>query len=400
MLQEQLVRHLDARIKAAHLPLGVTLWNGERLTPSCPSRVRLTVRSPWALTSLLRPTMGRLARDYVEERIDIDGDARDVTRIGEALSSDLPAAGARRMRWRPRHSRSFDQRSIAYHYDVGNDFYGLWLDRQRVYSCAYFRTEADTLDEAQQNKLDHICRKLRLAPGQRLLDVGCGWGALILRAVQRYGVRATGITLSANQHEYVTRLIRELNVADRCEVLLMDYRDLPEEQPYDRIVSVGMFEHVGRENLSAYFAKLYRLLQPGGLLLNHGITLNSVRAGGLGSDIGDFMDEYVFPGGQLCHISEVIHQMAGQGLESWDVENWRVHYGRTLWNWVDRLDRNRAAAVRLVGEKTYRIWRIYMAGSAHAFERGWLAIYQILAGKPLASGALGVPATRDYIYAL
>ncbi|MGH8623692.1 MAG: class I SAM-dependent methyltransferase, partial [Burkholderiales bacterium] len=185
----------------------------------------------------------------------------------------------------------------------------------------------------------------------------------------------------------------------RCEVRLLDYRDVPEERPFDKIASIGMFEHVGRENLAAYFGKIARLLRPGGVLLNHGITHSVPGQRELGSDIGEFIDRYVFPGGELTHLSVVMEALSAQGLESWDVESLRPHYAKTLWNWVERLEANRAAALAAVGEKLYRIWRIYMAGSALGFERGWMSVYQVLAGKPLAGGALELPETRDYIYA-
>jgi cyclopropane-fatty-acyl-phospholipid synthase len=217
-------------------------------------------------------------------------------------------------------------------------------------------------------------------------------------AVEHYRVRATGITLSEHQYETASKLIRERGLEGLCEVRLLDYRDMPEGEPYDKIASVGMFEHVGRKNLSVYFRKLHDLLKPGGLVMNHGITLNSLGQDELGSDIGEFIDEYVFPGGELTHVSNVLREMSAQGLESWDVESLRPHYARTLWHWVERLEKNRDAALAQVGEKIYRIWRIYMAGSAHAFDRGWMSIYQILAGKPREDGKLSVPATREYIY--
>jgi cyclopropane-fatty-acyl-phospholipid synthase len=267
-----------------------------------------------------------------------------------------------------------------------------------VYSSAYFRRADDTLDIAQEQKLDHICRKLRLAPGERLLDVGCGWGALIQWAAERYRVRSLGVTLSENQFEYARRRIREAGLEDRCEVRLLDYRDVPEDEPFDKIASVGMFEHVGRKNLPLYFGKLRRLLKPGGLVLNHGITLNAPEQGELGSGIGEFIDEYVFPGGELAHISRVIEAMSAQGIECHDVESLRPHYASTLWRWCDRLEANADAARASVGEKLYRIWRIYLAGSAYAFERGWMSVYQVLAGRPGADGALAVPPTRDYMY--
>jgi cyclopropane-fatty-acyl-phospholipid synthase len=401
MEKPQLAGHFEQRLRELGLPLGVRFWDGSSVMPATQPRVRLDVRSPRALAALVNPSMGKLARHYVEQDIDVEGDAREVLRVSEALSVAPPtghnslASRLRRWTW---HSRQFDGRAVRRHYDVNDDFYGLWLDARRVYSCAYFRKAGDTLDAAQEQKLDLICRKLGLEPGERLLDIGCGWGALVLWAAQHYGARATGITLSRNQLEFARSCIREAGLQERCEVRLMDYRDLPEDVPYDKIASVGMFEHVGRGNLSLYFGKIFRLLRPGGLVMNHGITLNSPDQAELGSDIGEFIDDYVFPGGELTHLSRVIAAMSGHGLECRDVESLRPHYARTLWHWVERLDASRAAALSTVGEKLYRVWRIYMAGSAHAFERGWLSVYQVLAGRPTASGVLSIPATRDYMY--
>jgi cyclopropane-fatty-acyl-phospholipid synthase len=400
-VNDTMLGRIEQRLRDSGVPLSITLWNGRRLAPTEAPGVSVTVRSPQVLASLVRPTMGKLARHYVEQQLDIEGETRQILRVSEALASPAESAGSttsRLRRWIG-HSRVFDSKAIRYHYDVNDEFYGLWLDPRRVYSCAYFRRPDDTLALAQEQKLDHICRKLMLKPGERLLDIGCGWGALIMWAAERYKVRATGITLSQNQYEYARRKIREAGLEDVCEVRLLDYRDVPEDAPYDKIASVGMFEHVGRKNLPLYFGKIFRLLQPGGLVMNHGITLNSVDGEELGSDIGSFIDEYVFPGGELTHVSKVIAEMSGQGLESCDVESLRPHYARTLWQWVDGLEAHRGAAAAIVGEKVYRIWRIYMAGSAHAFERGWMSVYQVLAGKPLPDGRLGAASTREYIYA-
>ncbi|MBX9810798.1 MAG: class I SAM-dependent methyltransferase [Burkholderiales bacterium] len=400
MMETRLLGRFEQRLRELGLPLGVTLWNGRSVMPPVPPRVRVTVRSPKVLASLVNPSMGKLARHYVEQELDVEGDARELVRMSETLSvvPVLPHGKNSRFRKWMRHSRLFDRKAIRYHYDVSDDFFGLWLDRRRVYSCAYFRRADDTLDIAQEQKLDHICRKLQLRPGERFLDIGCGWGALIMWAARHYKVRATGVTLSRNQYDYARRQIREQGLDGLCEVKLLDYRDVPEDEPFDKIASVGMFEHVGRKNLPLYFAKMFRLLKPGGLVMNHGITLNSLGQEELGSDIGEFIDDYVFPGGELVHISEVIAGMSAQGLECWDIESLRPHYAKTLWQWVERLEANRDAVFAEVGEKVFRIWRVYMAGSAHAFERGWMSIFQVLAGKPTAAGTLALPLTRDFIY--
>ena len=397
-----LLGRIEQRLRDLDVPLSITLWNGQRLAPKDPPQVSVTIRSPKVLASLVHPTMGKLARYYVEEDLDVEGEARQVIRVSEALSGTpaSPHGTTARLRKWIGHSRGFDSKSIRHHYDVNDDFFGLWLDRRRVYSCGYFRHADDTLEMAQEQKLDHICRKLMLKPGERFLDIGCGWGALIMWAAEHYKVRASGITLSKNQYDYARKRIAECGLQELCDVQLIDYRDVPENDPYDKIASVGMFEHVGRKNLPLYFGKIARLLRPGGLVLNHGITLNTVGQSELGSDIGSFIEDYVFPGGELSHVSRVIQEMSEQGLESWDVESLRQHYAHTLWHWVDRLEAHRDAALANVGERAYRIWRIYMAGSAHAFERGWMSIYQVLAGKPRADGKLSVPSTREYIYAI
>lgn len=398
-METRLFGRVEQRLRDLGLPLGVTLWNGVSLMPPQPPRLKVTLRSPKALASLVNPSMGKLARHYVEQELDVEGDSRELVRISEALS-ETPAtehgANYHLRKWM-RHSRLFDRKAIRYHYDINDDFFGLWLDKHRVYSCAYYRRADDTLDLAQEQKLDHICRKLRLQPGDRFLDIGCGWGALLMWAARHYKVRATGITLSSNQHDYAVRQIRQQGLEKLCEVRLMDYRDMPENEPFDKVASVGMFEHVGRKNLPHYFAKIYRLIKPGGLVLNHGITLNSPDQDELGSDIGEFIDDYVFPGGELVHISRVIDEMSSQGFECWDIESLRQHYARTLWHWVERLEANRNAVLAIVDERVFRIWHVYMAGSAHGFERGWMSVYQVLAGRPSADGTLAFPLTRDYL---
>lgn len=399
VIERVLSGRIQTRLREADLPLAVTLWNGECLSGSEPVKVTLHVKSTRGLKALAEPTLGALGRAYVEGDIDLTGDLRDVLAQADRFADSGVRRGASAgWSWRPR-SRDRDRKNIQYHYDVSNEFYGLWLDSRRVYSCAYFGGQDESLDDAQRAKLDHICRKLALKEGERLLDIGCGWGGLIFHAAEHYGTEAFGVTLSEQQHAYVREQIRARGLADRVRVELLDYRDIPERETFDKVASVGMFEHVGRDRLTSYFEKIHALLKPGGLLLNHGITSALMDVKGLGGGISEFIEDYVFPGGELCHVSEVLEATTRGGLESLDAENLRPHYARTLWQWVDRLERSASKAKSLVGEKRFRIWRVYMAGSAYAFEHGWLELWQVLAGRPLADGSQpGYPFRRDYMY--
>src|SRR2546426_5101968 len=399
-MKEPLQRIVTSRFGGRNLPVALVLPDGGRVPLSEAPEIDIYARTWNGLKALAAPELGRLARAYVHNDIDFSGGARRVLAIAEALVGGVAhgreRARARLLHWW--HQRRGNMANIQHHYDVSNAFYRLWLDERMVYSCAYFRSETDSLDQAQVQKLDHICRKLMLNPGEEFLDIGCGWGALIFRAAQSYGVNATGITLSQNQYDYVKGKIAELGLGDRVHVQLLDYLDLPEDRLFDKIASIGMFEHVGVANYPRYFGKIRRILKPGGLVLNHGITHNWPGGDSLGSGIGDFIDEYVFPGGQVAHVSRVIEGLAADGLELLDAEALREHYARTLWNWLDRLEANADAARREVGEEKFRVWRIYLAGSAHAFDRGWLSIFQLLVGKPLPDGRLPHPATREDMY--
>jgi len=388
------------RYAGQELPVALVLPDGARVPLSSQPEVDVIARSLAGLRALAAPALGRLARAYVRGDVDFTGSARRVLAIAERMVGDIAHGqeSARAKLLTFVHHRRSNRSNISHHYDVSNAFYRMWLDTRMVYSCAYFRKPDDTLDDAQAQKIDHICRKLRLARGERFLDIGCGWGALIFWAAERYGVEAHGITLSQNQFDHVTAQIAARGLTGRVRVELSDYLDLPEAAPYDKIASVGMFEHVGVKRFSKYFSKIGRVLKPGGFVLNHGITHNWLDTGSLGSGMGDFIEEYVFPGGELTHVSRVIEAMAREGLEVVDAEALREHYARTLWHWVERLESNAEAARREVGEERYRVWRIYMAGSAHGFERGWLSLWQILAGKPLQNGKLPHPLTREYMY--
>jgi cyclopropane-fatty-acyl-phospholipid synthase len=413
LVLDRVQSRLDALGAAALPTLAVELPGGARIGPA-DARVQVRLQGLAPLAWLASGQVGRLAEAAVQGRVGLHGTMRDIIAVGFALVRDAPTAPPPLAGWVEllRHGRSLirhrpatDRRQVQQHYDVGDDFYALWLDPRRVYSCAYYRDPAMTLAQAQEAKLSHICRKLRLAPGERFLDIGAGWGALLLWAVEQHGVRGTGITLSRRQHEHVTRLIRERGLQDRAEIHLLDYRELPEDRPFDKIASVGMFEHVGRARLPTYFDKIRRLLRPGGLLLNHGITAGGTRNVKLGSGIGEFIDRYIFPGGELLHVSHVLQVMAEAGLEGLDTENLRPHYGRTLWAWSDALEARLPQARAIAGDATVEAYRLYLAGSAAAFERGWMALHQTLASHPtgrvedgpVRGAQSGYPFTRDYM---
>ena len=395
-----LQRIIADRYGGRDLPITLVLPDGARVPLSSTPAVEVVARTWKGLQALARPALGSLARAYVHGDIDFSGSARKVLGIAESMVGAVDH-GRERLGQRVKafvHYKRGNRANISHHYDVSNAFYRMFLDKRMVYSCAYFQDDAQSLDDAQAAKLDHICRKLRLAPGESLLDIGCGWGGLIFHAAENYGVHAHGITLSQNQYEHVSREIVARRLTGHVKVELRDYLDLPEEAVYDKVSSVGMFEHVGVARFPKYFGKIYRVLKPGGIVLNHGITHTQFTGGSLGSGIGEFVEDYVFPGGQLSHVSRVIEGMGREGLECFDAEALREHYARTLWQWVDRLESHAEEARREVGEERFRVWRIYMAGSAHAFDRGWLSLWQLLGGKPHADGRLPHPLTREYMY--
>ena len=400
MLNQIMITQVRQRLQAFDLPVAIELWNGENVLPAPSPRVRVRLHNPASLKALAKPSLGALARAYVEGELDLEGDIRDILSMGDSFchAGNCKATLTNRSAGWWRRKKTDARKNIQYHYDVSNAFYALWLDARRIYSCAYFRDAEMTLDTAQVAKLDHICRKLNLQPGERFLDIGCGWGGLILHAVEHYGVNATGVTLSQEQHDYVNHVITERGLQDRITVHLMNFQDMPTTQQYDKIASVGMFEHVGRANMQAYFDQVNALLKPGGLVLNHGITAAALDTQGLGSGISDFISDYVFPGGELLHISEVMRAATSSQLECLDAENLRPHYGQTLWHWVSRLEAQADKARILIGEQKYRIWRIYMGGSAYAFDHGWMELWQVLAGKAVNGVQKAYPFQRTYQY--
>lgn len=384
------------------IPLRLALWNGfdHDLGPN--PRVTVRLLGPAALRYFTPPSLDNLAEGYVNGHFDVLGTAADIVDAASRLAhSGVPMIGRFGRMFTPaRHNRDKDARAIEHHYDVSNDFYRLWLDPQMVYSCAYFPHGGETLDDAQNAKLDHILSKIMLKPDERLLDIGCGWGALVIRAVQKYGARAVGVTLSRNQFELACQRVEQLGLTSRVQIRLLDYRDLDERGgQFDKITSVGMFEHVGLGHLPEYFGKIHALLRDGGLVLNHGITSTDPASGATPLGAADFIEKYVFPSGELPHISLALRDMQAAGLEALDVENLRRHYARTLALWAQNYEGHSGAIRALVNETTFRVWRIYLAGCAHAFEQNWVSLHQVLACKAGANPLLNpTPWSRAYMY--
>ena len=421
-LLKQLFRGFDGSL-ALRLWNGTTLRLGNARHDNAQLPFTLICRHPSVVRSMVlgRDPL-RLAEAYFRGDIDIEGDffaalslkdhlhtirMSSLERFGAVFSalrlrgSRAASASVAAASPPPRglsvraHSKTESQGAIAFHYDVSNEFYALWLDEAMVYSCAYFQRAGVDLEQAQRAKLDHVCRKLLLRPGDHLLDIGCGWGALVIHAAMHYGVRAHGITLSQQQWVLARERIAQTGLQNLVTVELRDYRDLADEPLYDKVSSVGMFEHIGLKNLPVYFAKVHALLKPGGLFLNHGIT-HDVE-GWEKTLSSEFINRYVFPDGQLDTVSNIQRVMERAHFEIADVESLRPHYALTLRHWVMRLEAHHAQALRYVNESTWRVWRLYMAACALEFESGEIGVYQILACKRTGR-APALPLTRRHQY--
>jgi cyclopropane-fatty-acyl-phospholipid synthase len=292
-------------------------------------------------------------------------------------------------------SRKADAQAIAHHYDVSNEFYALFLDPLMVYTCAYYRDPDGKLEQAQQDKLDLVCRKLELQPGEALLDIGCGWGSLAIWAAQHYGVRAHGVTLSQAQASYAAERIRREGIEERCRVDYLDYRDLPASASYDKIAAVGVIEHVGIPHYPTFFSAVRAMLRDGGLYLNHGIVHEFHWKP---TSQTEFLYRHVFPNGDLAGLSETLTEMERAGLEIVDVEALRLHYARTCRQWVERLRARADEARALAGERTYRTWLLYLTCSTVAFESGSIGLYQVLMQKHQDPAVGRAPRTREHLY--
>jgi len=379
------------------LPLRVELWNGKQFNFSS-EHPEVVIRIPEmsSVAYLLTPSLSNLGSAYVDGKIEVDGKPSAIISIGNALAKGtlkLEGKFARIVR-KNRRSKGKDQEAIRYHYDVSNDFYKLWLDQNLVYSCAYFEHGDEDLATAQTKKIDHILRKIRLREGDTLLDIGCGWGALVIHAAKYYGAKCVGITLSENQAEHAKKLVAAAGLSDRIEIRLQDYRDVTGS--FDRITSVGMFEHVGISNLPGYFSKIRELLNDDGIAMNHGITSTDPDSGETPYGNGEFIEKYVFPQGELPHIGLALKSMQEGGLEVIDLENLRRHYAKTCAYWVDNFEAHGEDIKRLAGDRRYRIWRVYLAGCAYAFDQDWISLYQAVCVKA-GRNPSGIPWSRSYI---
>jgi len=394
----------------------ISFWDGSRWpAENGTARFTLIVRHPDALRRMLKPNANdlSLSEAYISGDLEVEGDLEAAMPVANYLvGRNWPAVTMLRIGksllrlprldrlWRKDtqpaklsgqlHSMERDRQAVAYHYDVSNDFYALWLDEQMVYSCAYFATADEALETAQARKLDYLCRKLRLRPGERLLDIGCGWGGLVIHAARKYGVNALGITLSKKQAELANERIERAGLQKRCRVEVSDYRDLKETGAFKKIVSVGMFEHVGESQLPLYFQHVWQLLCPGGVFLNHGIANRPSDPNPKGST---FQNRYVFPDGELVPINVTLRCAEEAGFEVRDVESLREHYVLTLRHWARRLELHREEALRLINEPTYRVWRLFLPGSAYGFAAGLLNVFQAVLLKP-EEGRSGFPLTR------
>lgn len=403
----------DGRL--ARLPLAIRFWDGSTIPAAgtVPDAATLVVRDAGALSQLLHePNEVGLVRAWVQGSLDLDGDLERVValrdefldlqlNLTERLRLALTAAtlAGRRALRRPsipaietrprgrRHSLRRDRAAIRHHYDVSNDFYRLLLGPSMVYSCAYFEDPGDSLETAQAIKLDTICRKLCLNPGDRMLDIGCGWGSLLMHAAAHYGVRAVGVTLSEAQAALARERIADAGLTAAIEVRVCDYREV-RDGPYDKIASVGMYEHVGRAQLNEYIGFVHRLLRPGGLFLNHGIA----RVRNEPRSEKTLISRYIFPDGELHPVTDAMVAMQSAGLEIRDLESLREHYVLTLRRWLSNLDAHTHEAAADVGEARLRVWRLYLVGAAHSFANCDISVYQVLAAH--LGGPHGLPLSR------
>ena len=397
MLQKKLQQWAAKVREQSNIQARFVLWNGQHLDLGqfeAPP-VTLHIKDPSFIADLLAPSMSKLGEAYVRGKVDFEGKLSDIIELGFSIARNVQVNKFKFFTDYFPHTRKSDLQSIQFHYDVSNDFYKLWLDPNMVYSCAYFENGDETLEAAQIKKIDHILRKIQLQPNQTLLDIGCGWGALVLRAAEKFNAKCIGITLSENQCALAKERVKAAGLEDHIEIRLQDYRDI--KGKFDRITSVGMFEHVGRKHLVEYFRIINNLLVDDGVAMNHGITSVSTDMKDTNLGASEFIDKYIFPNGELPHVGQAISALQEGGLEVFDAENLRKHYARTLSIWADNFEKNADAVQQYIDPERYRAWRLYLAGCAYSFMHDQMSIYQLVCHKADRM-ADTIPWSRRYMY--
>ena len=381
------ILELLARRLIRPLPLRLSFWDGEDYEFSDAPAVTVTLRTPRCARMMLTGNLDRLCDAYVSGEVSVEGAMRDILHIGfevAGLIDRIPLASSLMQilaRSSPKRTiRTCDAGHAQGKDDLPNDFYELWLDKYLINCCAYFRDGTEDIDKAQRQKLDHICRKLMLEPQDRVLDIDCGWGALLCWAALRHQVYGVGVTVSRCQFDRARGMVSRNGLNAKVDIRLQDYRNLDEAGSFDKIASVGMYEHVGLNDLQAYFDQIAKLLRPGGLILNQGIYLLNAEGRAKGAN-ADFINRHVFPGGATPTLPAIMQHLSKAGLEIADFEDLRPHYARTVSLWLERLEAREREAIACVGPERYRNWRMILGGMAYAFDGGWLSAGQILAYK-------------------
>lgn len=390
MFEKKILHKIFSRI--SHGAVAINYWDGtKQIYGNGQPYFTLTLTSPKVVRAMLRNMSLGFGEAYMDARILLDGDLGGPARLAaenrQAFSAWKRTSNLGRTH---RNTRSRQKSFVAHHYDLGNDFYRLWLDESMTYSCAYFRSKRDSLEDAQHQKVDYLLKKLQLKPGHRLLDIGSGWGTLLLKAAREYSVNGLGITLSEEQFRYATEAARKAGLADKVEFRLCNFQDLSEEdQMFDRIISVGMFEHVGKDNLKSYYKAVHDMLRPGGLTVLHTITAETEHSA------EPWIDRYIFPGGYLPTVREIVSALPEHNFRLLDYENLRLHYAMTLDEWQKRFRKRRDQVVKLYNERFYRMWDLWLASSSASFRYGEISLSQFVLSKGINNE---LPLTREFLY--